>query len=265
MDFEGPANVEKAKSILRKCSFATRVWRAYRGAVNVTREGNLGERVLSRLGILQLYAGIRRSKVPADLYGKGYYLNRDGCEGSQEFAKYKGAKLSNRLATVLSEIQETQDIDGHTFLDLGCGRGELSLQLEKKAKRVVSVDYSIPAIKTAKQILKKAELVQADIVDFLPRLRTEEFDGILMIDIVEHLFDWELKIVFNNIRRLLKRGGYLYIDMPIIKGRPYSKMHVNIKASASQYLSFLSGFIVTKEVITDPRGSNHLIVLQKNE
>ncbi|MFC1496873.1 class I SAM-dependent methyltransferase [Verrucomicrobiota bacterium] len=198
-----------------------------------------------------------------DIHTREYYLDPDGCEGSREFLISQGEKLSGRSASVFAEIQ---NIDGGVFLNLGCGRGELSLHLKKKAKRVVSVDYSTAAIEISRKILGKAEVIQADIVEFLPRFETEPFDGILMIDIAEHLFDWELKIVFNNVARLLKPGGHLYIDTPISSNRSrYSRMHVNIKQTSTQYLIFLPGFTLEKEKVTDPRGKNHLIILRNDK
>lgn len=212
-------------------------------------------------GIVQLYPGFRRLKVSMKLYTEEYYLGSDGCEGHQEFLESQGEKLSSRLASVLAEIQ---NLNGSTFLDMGCGRGELSLHLEKKAKRVVCVDYSASAVELSRKILTKAEVIQANVVEFLPRFETEPFDGILAIDIVEHLFDWELKIEFSNIARLLKPMGYLYVDTPIISdGHPYSKMHVNVKKSSEQFLKFLPGFTIEKEIVTDPRGANHLIIFRK--
>jgi SAM-dependent methyltransferase len=86
-----------------------------------------------------------------------------------------------------------------------------------------------------------------------------------MIDIAEHLFDWQLEIVFNNVARLLKPGGYIYIDAPLIPARPYSDMHVNIKGDAKQYLKFIPEFEIENVILVDPVGSNHLITLCKGK
>ncbi len=258
--------VERVKYMLKRVPFVVGLWKAcrktagaFRAAVSIIRRKGLVE-TLRGFGLLQLYARLRKLKVPAELYKEEYYLGQGGCEGVEEFKDYYGEKLSKRLASVLDEIQ---DIDGHRFLDLGCGRGEILLHLERTASHVVGIDYSAAAVEISRTIAKKSEVIQADVVRFLPQLQTEPFDGILMIDIAEHLFDWELEIVFKHVDRLLKPQGCLYIDTPLIPDRPYSEMHVNIKQDAKQYLRFLPDFTIEKEMLTDPRGSNYLIILSK--
>ena len=86
----------------------------------------------------------------------------------------------------------------------------------------------------------------------LPQFESDPFDGVLMIDIAEHLFDWQLDIVFKHVARLLKAGGYLYIDAPLIPLPPYSDMHVNIKEGADKYLKFLPEFRIENVVLVDP-------------
>ena len=215
---------------------------------------------LSRLGILQPYARFGKLKVPAELYDQEYFLAENGCEGSKEFITHQGKKLSGRLAAVLDEIL---DIDGHAFLDLGCGRGEILRQLESRASRVVGIDYSESAVEIARSTARKSEVIHADVVQFLPGYKAEPFDGILIIDLTEHLFDWELRILFTHVSSLLKPEGILYVDTPLLANRPYSQMHVNIKQKAEDYLGFLPDFTIEKEVMVDPIGQNHLILFKK--
>lgn len=219
-------------------------------------------RILSRLGVLQFYARVFKLEVRPELYTEEYFLSNDGCEGSKEFRDSQGEKLSSRLSTILALIK---DVDGNAFLDLGCGRGEILLQLENRASKLVGIDYSASAVKLCRGITKKARVIHADIVRFLPEFESDPFDGVLMIDIAEHLFDWQLEIVFEHAARLLKADGHLYIDAPLIPVRPYSDMHVNIKEDAEQYLKFLPEFRIENVVLVDPVGSNHLITMCKSK
>jgi 2-polyprenyl-3-methyl-5-hydroxy-6-metoxy-1,4-benzoquinol methylase len=216
--------------------------------------------ILSRLRLLQRYARFGRLKVPAELYDRKYFLSENGCEGAKEFLAHRGHRLSGRLAAILGEIR---DIDGHAFLDLGCGRGEILTQLETRASRVVGIDYSESAIEISRRTVKKAEVIHADVVQFLPEYEAEPFDGILLIDLVEHLFDWELTILLKQVSRLLKLNGLLYVDTPLLADRPYSQMHVNVKQSAEDYLVFLPDFIIERQALVDPVGQNHLILFRR--
>jgi SAM-dependent methyltransferase len=220
------------------------------------------KKMLSRLGMLQIYARLLKLGVPPDLYTAEYFLSNDGCEGSKEFKESHGARLSIRLSAILTQIK---NVNGNAFLDLGCGRGEILFHLENRASRLIGIDYSASAIEICRGITKKAKVIRADIVKFLPEFQSDPFDGVLMIDIAEHLFDWQLEIVFNNVARLLKPGGYIYIDAPLIPARPYSDMHVNIKGDAKQYLKFIPEFEIENVILVDPVGSNHLITLCKGK
>ncbi|MBN1106646.1 MAG: class I SAM-dependent methyltransferase [Deltaproteobacteria bacterium] len=218
-------------------------------------------KILFRLGLLQFIARIFRLKVSASLYLEDYYLSDGGCDGYREFAVHRGQKLPVRLEAVLSEMG---NVEGHSILDLGCGRGELLFHLEISADRVVGIDYSSAAIEICRKFVKKAHLIHADIVQFLPCFEAPQFDHALMIDVVEHLFDWELEIVFKHVARLLKNNGLLYVDTPLLSKRAYSVMHVNIKHSAEQYLPFLPHFAIEKVVSADPSGSDFLIKFRKS-
>lgn len=218
--------------------------------------------ILSRLGILQRYARLNRLKVPAELYDREYFLAENGCEGSKDFIAHQGQKLSGRLAAVLVHIL---DIDGHAFLDLGCGRGEILAQLEARAARIVGIDYSESAVAICRSTVTKAEVIHADVVRFLPGYQTDPFDGIMLIDLAEHLFDWELAILFKHASRLLKPNGILYVDTPLLPHRAYSQMHVNVKERAEDFLGFLPCFKIQKQVLVDTVGQNHLIVFRKTD
>ncbi len=252
--------MEKIKNYFRRFPVLRNSYRKLWMAVQFAREGD-SVGILANLGLLQKYAQVRRLKVPADLYTPEYFLGEDGCEGVNEFNESLGEKISRRLACVLSEIKQ---VEGGEFLDLGCGRGEILYQLEKKAKRVVGVDYSVAAVEISRKIVRKAEVIQADVVEFLPNYSASPFDGILMIDITEHLYDWELAIVFQQVDRLLRNAGCLYIDTPLLVNG-YSQLHVNIKEKPEDYLQFLPNYSIEKTILTDSVGANHLIIFKKHQ
>lgn len=201
-----------------------------------------------------------QNSVPSEVYNDQYYLGHGGCEGVEVFLATKGQQLSNRLATVLKEIT---DYKNKNILELGCGRGELALHLEKQAQSMTCIDYSMSACRIASTILKTAKVYCGDAVIFLPSLTKELFDIVLMNDFLEHLYDWQLTIVFREIERLTLKDSIVYINTPIIPQVIPSLMHVNIKPSVEGITVFLPNFELTKNIVTDPVGSDHLLIFKR--
>jgi len=190
-------------------------------------------------------------KVSAKLYDKDYYLGDLGCEGSKEFNNSKGHVLTNRLRKVLDIVGDPKD---RAFLDVGCGRGEIALHLlADGASRVVAVDYSKAAITIASEILEESErlvLVWGDAVEFIKILITRYFDFVLLIDVAEHMHDWELEILFTEAIKVLKPYGKIVVQSPFAIGDAKlgkSEMHVNIKHIDMHYLDFLPNFMLVEK------------------
>jgi ubiquinone/menaquinone biosynthesis C-methylase UbiE len=150
--------------------------------------------------------------VLPNIYNKDYFLKK--CGGYEDFRKSRGKKLNIRLQKVfeLADLKKGQKV-----LDIGCGRGELILHAALVGCSVFGVDYSKDAIALAKETVKdfsdrqkrKIKLFQADAKDLSFPKGT--FDLIIMADFVEHLHDWELRIVFEKCYNFLKSGGRIVI------------------------------------------------------
>lgn len=198
--------------------------------------------------------------VPSELYNDQYYLGHGGCEGVEIFQSSKGKQLSKRLQTVLNEIVNYKD---KKILELGCGRGEIALHLEEEAKSMICVDYSQSAFKIASSILKKAKLHCVDAVEFLPSLKDEVFDIVLMNDFLEHLYDWQIHIIFKELNRLTITDSIIYINIPIIPHASPSQLHVNIPPNLQSVSNFMPDFDLIKNIITDAAGSDHLLIYKR--
>jgi len=92
------------------------------------------------------------------------------------------------------------------FLDLGCGTGNVLKFGQKYFQRAIGVDISFNMLKQARQ--NGLEVVQADIL-FLP-FKSKVFDVVSIFSVLHHIYDYSL--VFNQINRVLKTGGFLYSD-----------------------------------------------------
>ena len=92
---------------------------------------------------------------------------------------------------------------------MGCGRGEIVLHCARQGMQAVGVDYSTEAIAVAEKAKgthtsaeqKRMQFICNDVenIEF-----TEPFDRIFMLDVVEHLYDWELAKLFAICSGLLK-------------------------------------------------------------
>jgi SAM-dependent methyltransferase len=94
-------------------------------------------------------------------------------------------------------------------LDLGCGDGRLSMELQ--AERLVAADVSAVALQRARTRLPGAELVELEPDAALP-FGDSEFDLVLLAETIEHVRD--VQLLLSEVRRVLRPGGRLAITTP---------------------------------------------------
>jgi len=151
--------------------------------------------------------------LPSDLYTEEYFLT--ACEGHEEWVASEGEHLSRRLAAAF-EIAAVEP--GMNILDVGCGRGEIVRHCARLGAHVMGVDYATVAVKMTRDLIsREAEnMPQGHMgvgrVDakFLP-FPNQYFDRVLMFDVVEHLYPWELHQAYLEINRVLKPDGRLIV------------------------------------------------------
>lgn len=135
-----------------------------------------------------------------------------GWDTPEEFIRSQGRNLRPRIRYSL-KIADLRP--GMRILDVGCGRGEVVLQCARQGVQAVGVDYS-------QEVLFIAEQAKADhtpeeqermkfICDDVKNIQGESFDRIFMLDLVEHLYDWELYQLFQVCKRLLTPTGEIII------------------------------------------------------
>lgn len=107
---------------------------------------------------------------------------------------------------------------GLRLADVGCGRGEASTHAAKRGCRVWALDFSrdgLDLTREAAQGLLSARdqaamaLLQAE-ADRLP-LPAASVDRVLILDVVEHLWPWQLAGLLRETGRVLAPGGYAVI------------------------------------------------------
>ena len=159
--------------------------------------------------------------LPSTLYTEEYFLT--ACEGYDVFIESEGQHLSRRLqdAFAVAEVKP-----GMRVLDVGCGRGEIISHCMRLGVEVYGIDYAevaalmtrdvINSEKDAEQKEKEsggqfagAGVCRSD-AKRLP-FPSDYFDRVLLFDVVEHLYPWELRDSMLDTRRVLKRDGRVII------------------------------------------------------
>jgi ubiquinone/menaquinone biosynthesis C-methylase UbiE len=102
------------------------------------------------------------------------------------------------------------DIEGKSVLDIGIGEGFFSRLCIQKKARTISLDFADPMIQYHRENNPDFTLVQAD-AQYLP-FKTESFDTILALDVIEHLPS--PPDFLNEVNRVLKTGGRLILTTP---------------------------------------------------
>ncbi len=157
-----------------------------------------------------------KKSLPSTLYTEEYFLT--ACEGYDVFIESEGQHLSRRLrdAFAVAEVNS-----GMRVLDAGCGRGEIISHCMRLGVEVYGIDYAEVATLMAKDVIEREESVddkagtakagvcRSD-AKYLP-FPSSYFDRVLLFDVVEHLYPWELNASLGEIRRVLKQDGRLII------------------------------------------------------
>lgn len=94
-------------------------------------------------------------------------------------------------------------------MDVGCGDGYLTKELLKHFNNVTGIDESPVSIDNARRNASGATIIKTSIEDFYPK---ENFDTILLINVLEHLPDPVGKL--RIISKWLKANGELIIHVP---------------------------------------------------
>jgi ubiquinone/menaquinone biosynthesis C-methylase UbiE len=102
------------------------------------------------------------------------------------------------------------------LLDVGCGRGEILRHCMQLGVEAYGMDYAEAATKMTQEVIAsqqetgvKAGVCRSD-AKKLP-FPTGYFDRVLMFDVVEHLYPWELHEAMLEVRRVLRDDGRFII------------------------------------------------------
>lgn len=152
--------------------------------------------------------------VPAEVYDEKTVLSFVGRGQYEDFIASKGERLPPRMVRA---VQLMNLEPGMRVLDIGCGRGEIVLHAARRGAKVIGIDYSAACLKLTRQTLELASETERDRVTLvrgdaivLP-FGDRVFDRVLMLDIVEHLRDWQVRRALREAYRVLRPTGYVIL------------------------------------------------------
>jgi len=100
---------------------------------------------------------------------------------------------------------------GDTVLDAGCGPGITAKYFIKNNIKVLGIDFSEKMIEIAKKEVPQGNFLVMDIKE-VGKLQ-DRFDGIYVQNILLHIPKKEVGGVLENMVKLLKAGGVIYISV----------------------------------------------------
>ena len=110
---------------------------------------------------------------------------------------------------------KTQDIGSGKAIDVGCGYGAESIYLEKKGFDVLGIDINSDAIQFAREIATRekvgAKFICEDVFEYLKHFKSNSLDIIVDSGLCESLRKLERKRHVQQLNRILKKGGWIYI------------------------------------------------------
>lgn len=135
-------------------------------------------------------------------------------------ARSPASKLGIHLLRLFPTQRETLDSEfrflprpnfGHRLLDIGCGNGAFLAKATSAGWAVVGIDFDPKAVEATREQGFDARVGAIDLFAG----ESNCFDAVTLSHVVEHVHD--PIALLNDISRLLKPGGVLYVETPNIE------------------------------------------------
>jgi ubiquinone/menaquinone biosynthesis C-methylase UbiE len=150
------------------------------------------------------------------------------------------------------------------LLDLGCGKGAISITLAKKLNfRVIGVDAFKPFLQEAEreavrnQVSHRCQFIHDDMRNYIQEAK--EFDVVIYASIGNVLGNFQE--LTTKLRRMVHKSGYIVIEDGFLKGsdridREGYSFYVSNKSTIDQLTSH--GDVLVQEIIIDEKETREL-------
>jgi len=138
----------------------------------------------------------------------------------------RGRVFIDPHADIERVVKLIRDIDGSRVLDLGCGTGRHVVYLTRLGFEVYGFDASPKAITMTQEWLKnedlEAHLCEHQMENPFP-YEDDFFDAVISIQVLHHNLMTDIRKTINEIERVLKPNGMLFVTFPILRSAPLSE------------------------------------------
>src|SRR5262249_55868047 len=105
-----------------------------------------------------------------------------------------------------------------TVLEIGTARGDATIMVAPRVRRVIGVDIAPAALEVARERLNAAGIVNVDLVAdnaaYLSRVAARSVDKAFAYDLIEHIDDETLTSMLESLARVVRVGGTLSLYTP---------------------------------------------------
>ena len=155
----------------------------------------------------------------------------------------------SRYKFVSSMLRDFQNV-----LEIGCGDGFYSRLVQQKVKRLTLTDHDPIFIEDIKKRNTNNWSINAEVLNPLKSKVEGLFDGIYLLDVLEHIHKNDEKIFINNILNGLEKNGTMIIGMPSLESQKYAsdisrKGHINCK-SGRELLMLMKNFFYSVNIFS---------------
>ena len=155
-------------------------------------------------------------------YGEAYFAAHDYVETMTQERMLNGKRWPPLVGTLADMVlSHVQAASFSRILDLGCAYGFLVAELCDRGKEAFGIDFSQECI-SASPVPRRVRCLNALDVPL-----GEQYDLVVMTDIVEHLSDLDLEILLPRLRKITRM---VYMN---INNSGHEPSHINIRSMAA--------------------------------
>lgn len=126
------------------------------------------------------------------------------------------------ILDIIARLAINNNPDNNRFLDLGCGRGELTAELLKfqPEARITMIDFSEYMVESSRERFKSfpgVKVIQYDLNQGLPDLETETYHAVVSCFALHHVLPEARIQLYKNIKFCLNKQG-IFINGDLFKG-----------------------------------------------